>query len=64
MFITSTSRLVLPVNLCTLLPGLAPVDGQTVFPMPQHPLVARLAQAVKDDLKTGSRNVADEPHAV
>lgn len=60
VFLTSTSRLVLPVSVCTLLPGvaLAEAPDTTTFHVPSHPLVGEVARLVRGDLKTGSVDVA------
>lgn len=62
MFITSTSRLILPVKQCELLPGVVVGDDAVrSFTIPEHcPLVERLITLVKDNLKVGSVDVLGE----
>ncbi len=53
-FITSTSRLVLPVRRCELLPGVEDIEGKRVFDLPEScSLIERISDLVKKDLKAG-----------
>lgn len=54
-FLTSTSRLVLPIKSCDLLLDVADINGARSFNLPlDSPLVEKIAALVKEDLKRES----------